>query len=178
MYPFERIERLAVYQEPLKPLIQRMKYEGKWPLGEVLAGWLAKQDRVRAVLEDADCVLAVPLHWRRQFVRGYNQAEVIARCLANHGKLKRVGGVRRVRDTETQTQLHSQQARYTNVRGAFALVDGRAVEGKRVVVIDDVMTSGATLQAVGRVLMKAKPAVLHAIVLAVADPKGRGFTAI
>ncbi|MGE5612290.1 MAG: ComF family protein [Bacillota bacterium] len=178
MYPFERIERLAKYQEPLSSLIQQMKYEGKWPLGEVLAEWLLKRERVRAVLEGADCVLAVPLHWRRQFVRGYNQAEVVARYLANERKIKRVGGVKRVRDTETQTQLHSRQARYANVRGAFSLIDGRAVQGKRVVVVDDVMTSGATLQAVGRALLKAKPAAIYAIVLAVADPKGRDFTAI
>jgi predicted amidophosphoribosyltransferase len=85
---------------------------------------------------------------------------------------------KRIRPTETQTHLHSRAERAENLRNAFDLVDPAAIEGKHIVLADDVLTTGATLMSLARALKPAGPASLSAIVLAVADPKGRAFEVI
>lgn len=179
LYPYDSIVRLGVFVEPLRHLIHQTKYAGRWPVGEFLADRLLRQSRVRAMLKGADCVVPVPLHWLRQFIRRYNQAEVVARRLRSYRSraLKLAQPVRRIRNTESQTRL-SRQQREENLRGAFKLIRPRAIAGKHVVVIDDVMTTGATLQAVGRALVAAKPASLSAIVVSLADPRHANFEAI
>ena len=171
----DRVVRLGLFVDPLKHLIHQMKYHRRWPLAEFLADRLSDQPRVRGLLTEADCLVAVPLFVTRHIGRGYNQAELIARRLTkrNHKKLARP--LSRLRPTETQTNLHSHAKRIENVRDAFGLIDARCVCRKHVVLVDDVMTSGATLQAAARALRPAKPASVCAIVVAVADPKGRGF---
>jgi ComF family protein len=178
--PFDQVVALGVFSDPLKHLIHRMKYHRRWGVGEELALRLLDHKRVTELLGDAECIVPVPLHRWRQMGRGYNQADVIARQLVTGRKIKVVHPLRRVRNTPSQTGMHAQQDRFENVKGAFELRVRAAgkIKGKRVVVVDDVMTTGATLQAVGRALKKAEPALLSAIVLAVADPRHRGFEAI
>jgi ComF family protein len=178
VHPFERIECLGVYQEPLSTLIRQMKFGRRWPLGEILADRLVRTQAAKIMLDRAERLVAVPLHYRRQLARGYNQAEVIAGELARRCRVRVGRPVARIRNTPSQTQLRSRIARANNVRDAFALVHARGIRNKHVVVVDDVMTSGATLQAVGRTLLQVQPASLCAIVLAVADPRGRDFQAI
>lgn len=173
-YPYRRILRLGVFQEPLRKLIHQMKYNRRWPLAEILARRLLDRPEVREVLAEAERIVAVPLHWRRHFHRGYNQAEVIARQLARNSHARVVSAVQRIRDTESQTIHPSRAARAENVRGAFELTRAKAIAGRRVVVVDDVMTSGATLIEVGRALKAARPARLDALVLAIADARGFG----
>ena len=84
----------------------------------------------------------------------------------------------RLRHTETQTHLHSAAQRTQNLRDAFGLVRPSAVRGQHVIVIDDVRTTGATMHALARALRPAKPASVSAIVVAVADPKGKDFEAV
>jgi ComF family protein len=180
IHPFDRIVALGVFDDPLKELIHRMKYQKRWSVGEELAHRLLELDRVKALLSTTEKIVAVPLHRWHQFKRGYNQSEVIANHLrARCGlPIKLAHPIRRTRATHTQTDIHSRAKRIENVRGAFRLTRPAQIRGKHVVLIDDVTTTGATLQAVGRELMKAEPASLNAIVLAVADPRKRGFEAI
>ncbi len=117
----------------------------------------------------------MPLHPFRQFQRGYNQAEVIARRL---GSSRLCRPLKRSRNTPSQTNLHSHQKRLENLQDAFNLTDPTSIAGRRVLVIDDVMTSGATLQSIARTLVPAKPRSLHAMVLAIADPRGRQFESV
>jgi len=172
---YESIVALGRFEEPLKGLIHRMKYRSQWPIAEHLADRLLQKNRAIEEIGLADRIIPVPLHPFRQFQRGYNQAEVIARRL---GRDRIVRAVRRRRNTPTQTNLHSHQQRLENLQGAFALTDPKSIAGRRVVVIDDVMTSGGTLQAIAGALREAKPKSLHAVVLAIADPKGRQFQSV
>jgi ComF family protein len=133
---------------------------------------------VKALLSETDLVVSVPLHRLRQISRGYNQADVIARRLASRCRIASARPVIRLRNTESQTNLTSAAQREQNMRDAFALVNPEHVHARHVVVVDDVMTTGATLRAFARALRPARPASLCAIVIAVADPKGRDFQSV
>lgn len=169
--------RLGTFSAPLKDLIHRMKYNRQWALAELLATRLLAHKGVRDLLDSADVLVPVPLHFLRQFRRGFNQAEIIARQLSKDSGKPVVRPISRVRHTESQTQL-TRQKRMQNVRDAFRLNHPETIRGKHLVVIDDVMTTGATLQTVARTLRRARPASLSALLLAVADPKGRDFRAV
>jgi ComF family protein len=178
MAHYEWVLRLGTFTDPLKGLIHQLKYNQRWPLAEVLADRLLEQERVKALLSEAEVIVPVPLHRLRQIARGYNQAEVIARRIAARRGLPLRRPVIRLRNTDSQTNMTSAAQREENMRDAFALLSPRGVRGKHVVVVDDVMTTGATLKAFARALRPAKPASLCAIVLAVADPKGRDFKTV
>jgi ComF family protein len=154
-----------------------MKYHRSWQLAEFLADRLLDQESVKALLTETQVIVSVPLFFTRQLLRGYNQAELIARHLSRRCRIKFVNALTRVRPTQTQTNLSATQ-RIENLRGAFGLIDARHIKDKHVVLIDDVMTTGATLQSAARALQTAKPATLCAITVAISDPRGRGFEQI
>jgi ComF family protein len=153
-------------------MIHHLKYHRRWGIGEEFAHRLLAHERVKALLQQTQALVPVPLHWRRQVTRGYNQAEVIAARLGGLCRIPVVRAVRRVRNTETQIHQHSPARREANLKGAFALKTSAKITGKHVVIIDDVWTSGATMQEMARALKPAKPASLSAIVIATADPRG------
>lgn len=177
MRHFGQVLRLGVFAEPLKGLIHQMKYNHRWALAEHLARRLMARGRVKQALDRADVLVPVPLHFMRQLGRGFNQAEVIARQISRDSGRRVVRAVSRVRHTRSQTRLTIQDRR-ANVRDAFKLTNAASLLQKHVVVIDDVMTTGATLQTVAATLREAKPASLTALVLAIADPRGRNFQAL
>jgi ComF family protein len=171
--------RLGIFDDPIKHLIHQFKYHRRWPLGEMLADRLLDTERAKGLLTETQVLVPVPLHFRRHISRGYNQADVIARRLGAKCHVPLIRAARRIRNTETQTTLHSVEKRFANVRGAFELRRcAHKLQGKHVVVIDDVMTAGATLKSLGHLLKQAEPASLCAMVIAIADPRRRGFEAI
>jgi ComF family protein len=176
--PFERIARLGAFRDPLRQMIREMKYQGKWTYAEFLADRLCEQETVKRVTSEADVIVPVPLHPLRHMSRGYNQAEVIARRIGKNFRVKVASPIIRLKNTETQTHLHSRERRFANLRDAFALTQPRKIRDKHVVIVDDVMTSGATLKAVARTISEAEPATICAVVLAIADARRQDFTAI
>ncbi|HWE04938.1 MAG TPA: ComF family protein [Tepidisphaeraceae bacterium] len=164
---YRKIVRLSGFETPIRSLIHQFKYHGRWAIGEMLADRLLKEDRVKALLDETDCLLPVPLHVWRQISRGFNQAEIIAERISQASGTPVIAAISRRRHTETQTHLHSRSQRTRNLKDAFHLKDADAIAGRRVLVIDDVMTTGATLQTLGRALRPARPARLNGLVVAV-----------
>ena len=131
-------------------------------VGELWAEHAA--DRLKAV--PAVMVVPIPLHWRRRWQRGYNQAEVLARALASRLHLAcDARWLRRLRPTPKQTDV-APSARRGNVRGAFRVTDVEAIDGRTIVLVDDVSTTGATLHACAAALLDAGATEIRALVAA------------
>ena len=165
--PLDRTIAALDYSFPWDGLLQRYKFHQAI---ELRASLVERLDQAigLAEAEAPDWLLAVPLNAQRQRERGYNQSHELARALARRRKLRYNGDLLlRVRDTTHQTQLSAKE-RATNVRGAFAVEPGlrKALQGSHVVLVDDVMTSGATLYELARVLRQAGAANVQAWVVA------------
>lgn len=138
------------YDDPIKYLIHAMKFRQKLTLARVLGMLLAEEcsrDEYRP-----DVLVPVPLHASRLRERGYNQALELARPISQRLGVPLDGLVERVRATQAQSDLPSTQ-RERNIRGAFEV--RRPVSGKRVAIVDDVMTTGATVREIAATLMAA-----------------------
>jgi ComF family protein len=157
---------LGHYESTLRALVHGLKYEGRRSIAPRLAALL--RERCGAVLAGADAVVPVPLHRRREWSRGFNQADVIARELG----MPVWRPLRRTRYTASQSTLAAQERR-ENVRGAFGTRRGRwngwraaRLSGARVVLVDDVCTTGATLDACAGVLKAAGAVEVRAVTVA------------
>ncbi len=177
--PFQSIVALGPFREPLRKMVHEMKFRHRWPVAEILADTMWEQPRIRRVLDEIEVLVPVPLYWSRQIGRGYNQADALARRLA-----KRCRGIAvkypivRLKNTSAQTSVYSAADRAANLRLAFGLVDGGSISGKRVALVDDVITTGSTVKAAARAIKEGKPASICAIAVAVADPRRRDFQGV
>jgi ComF family protein len=142
----------AVYGGPLERLLQRFKYEGRRSLAQPLGHLLAESLILDGVV--ADAVTCVPLHPRRRRRRGYNQAELLAREVARLTHLPFLDGLVRELDTPPQVGL-DRRRRLENVREAFAW-QAQDLGRCSVLLIDDVATTGATLDACAAALKRAR----------------------
>ena len=131
------------------------------PLGQLLAAALPRE-------EHFDGVVPVPLHWRRRWQRGFNQSELLARGIGKQCGLPVLTALRRTRYTAAQAGL-SNTGRRRNVATAFAVRRGQALAGKRLLLIDDVLTTGSTAAACARVLRRAGAASVVLLTVARAD---------
>lgn len=142
------------YEYPVDRLIAAAKFGRQAPVARGLGQLLAL--RMPALPDPPDAVVPVPLHWRREASRGFNQAEEIARAVCDaRGWPLRTDLCRRIRATPEQSGLGAGPRR-DNLRGAFALLNARAAgRCRHVLLIDDVLTTGATLAALAEVLQAA-----------------------
>lgn len=149
-----------------RDLIHRFKYDRKVHLARPLS-FLAREGLSPFIAATgADLLLPVPLHRRRLRERGFNQAVLLGRPLAKSWGIPLVvDNLQRIRWTEPQVTLSAAE-RETNVRGAFALADPAAVRGKRILLIDDVYTTGSTVIECSRVLRQAGAAAVYVITVA------------
>jgi ComF family protein len=178
IHPFQTIAALGPFRDPLRRLIHRMKYRHGWPIAEVLADRLVHHPRARTVLEQTDCLVAVPLHGARQIGRGYNQAESLAGQLARRCGIQLARPLVRLKNTLSQTAVGSRRQRADNLRHAFGLIRPRAIRERRITLVDDVMTTAATLKSAASALKDAQPRSISALVLAVADERRRDYQAV
>lgn len=154
-FQFERTVVACRAKGIARDCLHRFKYKDQPHVGPHLADWLVRGVKRWLSAADLDLVVPVPLHPRKQRHRKFNQSDYLARALGRAmGWPVQGGNLLRVKDTPTQTKLDA-RARAANMRDAFALRDPGPFAGKRVGVVDDVFTTGATLNGCARLLLHA-----------------------
>ena len=163
---YQRARAAVRYDDVARTMVHALKYQDRTDLAPVMGRWMARAGQ--DLLNEADALVPVPLHWRRGWSRRYNQSGVLAGIIAKSSGRPVIGNaLRRVRPTLQQVGL-SKADRALNVQGAFKvpLEKKSAVQGRRIVLIDDVLTSGATVDACARALLRARAASVDVLVFA------------
>jgi ComF family protein len=164
--PFDRLRSTAVHDTAVRSLVHGLKYRDRTDLAPMMAGWMLRASD--SMVACCDAIVPIPLHRTRMVSRKFNQAAELARHLARLAdKPLLPATLLRVKRTNQQVGL-GVRAREDNVRGAFAIARGKEndVFGKRIVLVDDVYTTGATADAATRVLRKAGAADITVLTFA------------
>lgn len=163
---YDRARAAVRYDDVARSLVHKFKYNDRLDLAPLMGRWMARAGR--ELLADTDALIPVPLHWRRQWARRFNQSAALAGAISQAcGVSVEQGALKRVRHTPQQVG-RSKADRADNVQGAFAVPDEQriAVSGRRLILIDDVLTSGATVDACARALLRAGAAHVDVLVFA------------
>lgn len=163
---FDRARAAMRFSDVARDLVHLLKYGDRLDLVKPFARWMSRAGD--EILHEADAFVPVPLHWTRLFQRRFNQSAELARAIAKPRKLPVIDDTLvRVRATPPQVGL-AREERAKNVHGAFS-IDKAArakVKGKRIVLVDDVLTTGATANACARVLRRAGAARIDVLTFA------------
>jgi ComF family protein len=162
---FDEAYSAGAYEGTLRKLIHLFKFNGIQPLARPLGNFLVQ---VLPRERRFDAIVPMPLHWRRRWQRGFNQSELLAREIGRHWNVPIRKVVRRKRATAPQAGLTSAQRR-KNVQGAFEIKRGTRLDGLSILLVDDVLTTGATAGACARTLKRAGAAQVSFIALARRD---------
>lgn len=163
---FDQIARSGIYSEALRQMILSFK-KGKTELDSVLSFLANSALQAGGFYNDIEFFVPVPLHWARRLGRGYNQSLVFAKKL-EHPTAKINTELVRIRHTKAQPAMMSPTKRAANVAGAFAVRRGHRFTGKNICLVDDIKTSGATLNECAKTLKQVGASKVYALVLAVA----------
>jgi len=162
---FQRARAVVRFEDgPARRLVHRLKYSDRLELARPMGAWMARAGA--DILAEADALAPVPLHFTRSWRRQFNQAAVLAREIARHcGKPVEFGLIERARRTRSQVGL-SRAERAQNLQGAFRCPPSAALAGRRIVLIDDVLTSGATANAAAATLLRGGAKAVDVLVFA------------
>src|SRR6476469_7554369 len=163
---YERSRAAVRYDDIAREIVHRFKYGDRLDLAPMLGQWMARAGR--ELTPGADALVPVPLHWRRLWSRRFNQSAALATAICGlTGVPVLTDALKRVRATPQQVGLDKAE-RASNVQGAFKVPPERkaAVKGRRLILIDDVLTSGATVDACARALLRAGAAQVDVLVFA------------
>jgi ComF family protein len=168
---YNRARAAVRFDEISRALVHALKYGDRLDLAPMMGRWLSHAGR--ELLAEADALVPVPLHWRRNWARRFNQSAMLAAAVsAASGVQIAAGALKRVKSTAQQVGL-TRSERAANIQGAFRVPPEAkaAVAGRRLVLVDDVLTSGATVEGCARALLRARAANVDVLVFArVADP--------
>ena len=165
----QRVVAPFTYESPLDVHIQAMKFRPSRAMGRALGLLLVEALESRGVADEVDALVPVPLHRRRLIERGFNQAFEIARPVAAATGLPLIiRGIHRHANTQPQSLLAAHE-RYRNMRGAFSI--HRNLKGLNVAIVDDVITTGATVNTLAASLREAGAGEIHAWALARVAPR-------
>lgn len=163
--PLLQARAAVAYDDASKPIILALKHADRLELAPMMAKMMLAQGR--DVFEGADRLIPVPLHWLRRLRRRSNQAAELARALARYSGVPFGPGLLfRKRATESQGGMPTPHARKRNVSGAFAVRNAQAIAGLKLVLVDDVYTTGSTLSACAKALLKAGASQVSAVTFA------------
>jgi ComF family protein len=163
---YNRARAAVRFDDIARKLVHGLKYADRLDLAPIMGRWMAHAGR--ELIAEADLLVPVPLHWRRQWARRFNQSALLAEVIGKASGLRVCHGMlKRIKATAHQVGL-ARSERALNVQGAFGVpADGRsALAGRRIVLVDDVLTSGATIEACTRALLRAGVAGVDVLVFA------------
>jgi len=169
---YERARAAVRYDDIARTLVHALKYGDRLDLAPTLGRWMVQAGT--PLLAEADALVPVPLHWRRLWWRRFNQSAALAEVIGARMTLPVTHALARVKATRQQVGLTASE-RALNVQGAFRVREhARAdLKGRRFVLVDDVLTSGATIDACSRALLRAGAAAVDVLVFArVVDGRG------
>jgi ComF family protein len=163
---YNRARAAVRYDDIARTLVHALKYGDRLDLAPTMGRWMANAGR--ELIANADAIVPVPLHWRRLWARRFNQSALLAEIIAKTaGRPVAHAALKRVKATPQQVGLPKAE-RAVNVQGAFRVsADGKAeVAGRKLLLVDDVLTSGATVDACARALLRAGAANVDVLVFA------------
>ena len=163
---YHRARAAVRFDEISRALVHALKYGDRLDLAPMMGRWICQAGR--ELLAEADALVPVPLHWRRQWARRFNQSAMLAAAIsAESGVPVAAAALKRVKPTAQQVGL-SRTERANNVQGAFRVPQENkaAVVGRRLILVDDVLTSGATVDACARALLRAGAANVDVLIFA------------
>lgn len=162
---------LFVFEEnsPIRDLLHGLKYDKKFKLGIFLGKILAANFDERIKTWDADFIIPVPLHKLKKAERGFNQSYYVAKGLVKSLDVKiKTHIIKRKRFTATQTKLNSEE-RKENMKDAFVITNKKIIDGKNIILLDDVITTGATISECARILKQNGANNIFAISVGIAN---------
>lgn len=171
---YDRARAAVRYDAVARSLVISLKFGDRLDVAPMMGRWMARAGR--ELLAEADALIPVPLHWRRLWGRRFNQAATLSGAISSQSGVPVLyDTLRRVRSTPQQIGL-SKTERASNVQGAFRVPDDRKADlkGRRVILIDDVLTSGATVDTCARALLRAGAAHVDVLVFARVVAPARG----
>jgi ComF family protein len=163
---YGRARAAARFDDVARALVHAFKYGDRLDLAPTLGRWMATAGH--ELLAEADGLVPVPLHWRRLWARRFNQSAALAQAVAAESGVPMVhGALRRIKATPQQVGLTRAQ-RADNIQGAFRVAEAgkAAVRGRRLILVDDVLTTGATVEGCARALLRAGAANVDVLVFA------------
>jgi len=166
---FDRIVRLGPYADPLRVIVRELKYRRQDRMRRRLGAMLGQAVAARCLGPPLDLVLPVPMHWRRRITRGYDHAGVLARAVAGELQIPVGDELARIRATPPQAHL-PRSRRLENVRGAFAVSHAASIQAARILLVDDVTTTGATANEAARTLLQAGASSVTLAVVCKSEP--------
>lgn len=152
-HDLQRIRGVVPYEGIYRETVYSLKYGGRKDLAVPLGHLMAKKAVLSGLHKSARVIIPLPLHPTREAERGYNQSALLARQVARELSIPCADVLRRIRYEKKQTGL-SRQERKANLNGAFAVEQAGAVSGRSVLLVDDIVTTGATLGAAARCLLE------------------------
>ena len=157
-------------------VVHSFKYGGRWSLARDMGRWFGRVLAEIDAYAGVDLVVPVPLHFRKVLRRGYNQSEYIARGMSHSMEIpvETHAVVRRINNpSQTQTSTHSE--RWENVEGIFAVRRPERLKGKHILLVDDVMTTGATIGSCAEAIVRAVPDCRISVAVLYASKQGLGI---
>jgi ComF family protein len=169
--PLQQATSLFVFEKDgkVQNLLHVLKYENQQVVGELMGQTFYNDLKVSGFFEGIDCVIPIPLHKKKQKARGYNQSECFAKGISEKSGIP-MDIIHFTREVETSTQTKKgKAARWANVKDAFALKDSEVFKNKHILLVDDVITTGATIEGAWQALKNVEGIKISVASIAYAD---------